>query len=109
VPSRACVRPCSPLATGHLVMVMALDIMALVVYDAINNQGGETNDHMTDQTNRLGYMACEMACPRGDAYRSGCISSDPYNRNMVRPVLSMSPTNCMEVQHGLDRKNEPAV
>ena len=35
MPSRACVRPCSPLATGHLVMVMALDIMALVVYDAI--------------------------------------------------------------------------
>ena len=35
VPSRACVRPCSPLATGHLVMVVWLDIMALVVYDTV--------------------------------------------------------------------------
>ena len=35
VPSRACVRPFTPLAAGHLVMVMALDNMALVWYDAI--------------------------------------------------------------------------
>jgi hypothetical protein len=33
--SRACVRPCSPSTTGHLVLVVWLDIMALVVYDAI--------------------------------------------------------------------------
>ena len=38
----ACVREAVfPLGHPHLVMVMALDIMALVVYDAINNQGGE--------------------------------------------------------------------
>ena len=35
VPLRACGGPHSPLDPPHLVMVMALDIMALVVYDAI--------------------------------------------------------------------------